>query len=147
MGTRVLDTYIARALALSFTNTKLLIYSPCASVFLSTLAKPDPRLVTPAGNCTAWSMGYSLMARCHLTKLLEGEMIHSTPSLQRLGQASMYLGLYLLIQNQLSSTRFVQEPTGSSSIRNSYHRQGRCGKQLRQRTLHHWKRNCGPGSG
>ena len=39
------------------------------SVFQSTLAKPEFRLETLVGSCTAWSMEFSLMAKCRATRL------------------------------------------------------------------------------
>ena len=44
------------------------------------LDKPAYRLVTLAGNSTASNMAYSLTGRCLRTRLLAGEMIHSTRS-------------------------------------------------------------------
>merc|ERR1712106_1228606 len=118
MGTRVLDAYLARHLALIYSRSQFFI-PRCASVSQSMSAKLGHRLVTPAGSCTAWSMEYSLMVRCHPTRLLAVETIHSTPSSQRLGQASMFQGLSLLIQSPLSLMRFVPEPTGNCFTPNS----------------------------
>merc|ERR1712071_624701 len=57
-----------------------LITPSCVNVSLSTSVKLVSRSVTPAGNCTAWSMESNLMVRCHLTNRLEVVMTLSTPS-------------------------------------------------------------------
>merc|ERR1712168_543500 len=56
------------------------ISSSCVSVSRSTLDKLVVKLVTLAGNCTAWNMAFSLMVRCPVTKPLEVVMTPSTLS-------------------------------------------------------------------
>ena len=62
-------------------------YSVNVSQFI--LAKLAAKLVMPVGNSTALNMVSSPMDKCHLTKPLEPETIPSTPSSQRLAQASI----------------------------------------------------------
>ena len=85
----------------SLSRLFILLFSVSAS--LSTLVKPGSRLATPAGSCTAWSMGSSLMGRCPLTRLSVQETTPSTPSSPRLELASTCPGLSLLTWSQLLS--------------------------------------------
>ena len=73
------------------------------SASLSTLAKLAVRLVTRAWSCTVWNMGYSLTARCPLTRLSVQETTPSTLSSPRPELASMCPGLSLLTWSQLLS--------------------------------------------
>ena len=54
----------------SYLETKLLplFIVSSANVFLSTLAKLEFRLEMLVGSCTAWSMEFTLMARCRATR-------------------------------------------------------------------------------
>ena len=67
------------------------------SVFQSTLAKPESRLETLVGSCTAWSMEFSLMAKCRATRLSAEETIPLTRFSARLGQENTFLVLCSLI--------------------------------------------------
>ena len=80
-----------------------LSFSFSASVFLCTLAKPEFRLVTLVGSCTAWSMESSLMVKCPVTRQSVEEMIPSTHFSARLEQENTFLAPSLLIWNQPSS--------------------------------------------
>ena len=73
--------------------------SVSASLFM--LGKLECRLATPAGSSTVWSMAFSLMARCPLTKPLAEEMTPPTPSLVRRVLESMSPELCLWTWNQL----------------------------------------------
>ena len=63
------------------------------NVFLYTLAKPEFRSATLVGSCTAWSMEFSLMAKCRATRLSAEETIPLTHSSARLEQENTFLGL------------------------------------------------------
>jgi hypothetical protein len=73
------------------------VYSVNASLLIS--AKPVARWAMPVGNCTALSMAFNLMDKCHLTRPLEVEMTHSTLFSTKLELASMYQGPSLLTWN------------------------------------------------
>ena len=68
-----------------------------ASVFPSMLVKREFRLEMLVGSCTAWSMEFSLMARCRATKPSAEEMIPSTRFSAKPAQENMFLALSLLI--------------------------------------------------
>ena len=70
------------------------------NVFQSTLVKPEFRSVTPVGSCTAWSMEFSLMAKCPATKLSAEETIPSTHSSARPERENTFLVPCSLIWNQ-----------------------------------------------
>merc|ERR1719193_2127628 len=61
-------------------------------------------------------MEFSLMELCHPTRLLEEEMILSTPSSLKQEPENMFPGLFLWISSQLLLMRCGLVPTGSSSI-------------------------------
>ena len=61
------------------------------NAFLYTLAKPEFRLETLVGSCTASSMEFSLMAKCRATRLSAEEMIPLTRFSARLEQENMFL--------------------------------------------------------
>ena len=82
--------------------SKFVSFHFSVSVFLSTLAKPEFRLVTLVGSCTAWSMEFSLMVKCPVTRQSVEEMIPSTHFSARLEQENTFLAPSLLIWNQLS---------------------------------------------
>ena len=63
------------------------------SVFLSTLAKPEFKLEMLVGSCTAWSMEFSLMARCRATKPSAVVMIPLTPFSAKLERENTFLVL------------------------------------------------------
>ena len=73
------------------------------SVFLSTLAKPEFKLEMLAGSCTAWSMEFSLMAKCRATRPSAEETIPSTRFSARLERENTFLALCSLTWNQLLS--------------------------------------------
>ena len=70
------------------------------NVYRFTLAKPEFKLVMPAGSCTVSSMEYSLMVKCHPIKLCVVVMIPSTLSSVKLALESMYQEQCLLTSNQ-----------------------------------------------
>ena len=80
------------------------------SVFQSTLVKPEFRLATLAGSCTAWSMEFSLMVKCPATKLSAEETIPSTHSSAKPERENTFLAPSLLTWNQLLSvSKLVRE--------------------------------------
>ena len=93
----------------SYILTQMFIFMlTCSvSVFLSTLAKPEFRLATLVGSCTAWSMEFSLMAKCPATKLSAEEMIPSTHFSARPERENTFLALCLLTWNQPSSVSYL----------------------------------------
>merc|ERR1712071_735107 len=96
-----------------------LITPSCVNVSLSTSVKLVSRSVTPAGNCTAWSMESNLMVRCHLTNRLEVVMTLSTPSSPKPVPASTSLVPSLSTWNPPSSMKSVPVPTSNFSIPNN----------------------------
>merc|ERR1712168_293581 len=91
--------------------------SKCVNVSLYTSARLAARSVMPAGNSIVLSMEFSLMAICHLIRLLE--MTPFQPFSQRLDQENMFLELYLLILSQRSLMKQDVAPIDSFSTRNS----------------------------
>ena len=70
------------------------------SVSQFTLDRQECRLVMLVGNCTAWSMESSLMAKCRATRPLEAAMILSILSSAKLELESTFLALSSSIWNQ-----------------------------------------------
>jgi 3-methyladenine DNA glycosylase/8-oxoguanine DNA glycosylase len=64
-------------------------------------------------------MEFSLMGRCHPTKLSEAAMMLSILSSLKLVLANMFPELFSLIWSQQLSTKFEQEHTDNYSIPNS----------------------------
>ena len=79
----------------------LILLFNSVNVSLSTSDKLESRLVTPVGSYTVSNMESNQMVKCHQTKLLEEEMILSTPSLVKPELVNTFPGLYSLILNQL----------------------------------------------
>merc|ERR1712106_156575 len=69
--------------------------SKCVNASPSMLVRRVSRWTMPAGSCTAWSMVYSQMDRCLLTRQLVAGMIPSTLSSVKPAQESMYQEQYL----------------------------------------------------
>ena len=92
-----------------FFLTLLMSFSFSVSVFLSTLAKPEFRLETLVGSCTAWSMEFSLMAKCRPTRLSAEETIPSTRFLARLERENTFLAPCSLTWNQQLSVRKAED--------------------------------------
>ena len=78
------------------------------NVFLSMLAKPEFRLEMLVGSCTAWSMEFSLMARCPATRLSAEETIPSTHFLARLERENTFLAPCSLTWNQQLSVSYYK---------------------------------------
>ena len=70
------------------------------SVSQFTLDRQECRLVMLVGNCTAWSMESSLMAKCRATRPLEAAMTLSILSSAKLELESTFLALSSSIWNQ-----------------------------------------------
>lgn len=70
------------------------------SVSQFTLDRQECRLVMLVGNCTVWSMEFSLMAKCRATRPLEAAMILSILSSAKLELESTFLALSSSIWNQ-----------------------------------------------
>merc|ERR1712071_199756 len=122
-----------------------LITPSCVNVSLSTSVKLVSRSVTPAGNCTAWSMESNLMVRCHLTNRLEVVILFQHLLLRnRFRQARPSCRLCRLgtHRRRCSPYRYLQATFPS---RTTDHRQGRCRQQLRSRSLHHRQGDRRPG--
>ena len=71
------------------------------------------------GNCSVLNTESSQMGKCHLIKLSEEEMMHSTPSFLRLELENTSQELFFLIYNPQLLTKLEQELTDNSSIQNN----------------------------
>ena len=90
------------------------------NVSQSTLAKPEFRLEMLVGSCTAWSMEFSLMARCRVTRLSAEETIPSTRFSAKQERENTFLALCSLTWNQLllvSKQKKTVESQGNRSFR------------------------------
>ena len=74
-------------------------FSVNASLFMS--AKLDAKLAMLVGNCTAWSMAFSLMVRCPSRKEEYAVTIPTPHSLQRLEMENMCQEVFLSTLNHL----------------------------------------------
>ena len=108
------DCLVFREWELQITHT---FFFRSVNVFLSMLAKPEFRLEMLVGSCTAWSMEFSLMARCPATRLSAEETIPSTHFLARLERENTFLAPCSLTWNQQLSVSYNKgKKTGFSFI-------------------------------
>ena len=85
-----------------------MLFVRSVNVFQSTLVKPEFRLATLVGSCTAWSMEFSLMAKCPATKLSAEETIPSTRFSARPERENTFLVPCLLTWNQPLSVTTIK---------------------------------------
>ena len=100
-----------------FSTTFILQIFFSVNVSLSMSDKPVSRWATPVGSCTAWNMESNLTVRCHLTKLSEVAMTHSTLSSVKLVLESTSQELCSLIWNLPSLVRYLNSLFVNSRVK------------------------------